>query len=199
MAKSSAGPLMYRLKVTLKHSKPPIWRRLLVDGDASLGDLHDIIQVAMGWDDDHLHFFLVGDVYYGQRDGFMALDDPEAVEEDSVRLRDVAAVEGGRFTYEYDFGDGWVHIILVEKILPRDPEQKLPVCLKGVRACPPEDIGGIWGYYDFLDALNDPQHPSHDRYMEWAKDFDPEAFDLEAVNARLSYVSQPPAPSSRRV
>ena len=183
-------PQAYQLKITLKNTKPPIWRRLLVDGDASLGDLHSVVQIAMGWDNDHLHQFIVGDVYYGEHSGFMALDDPEVVEEASVRLREVAPAAGRRFVYEYDFGDGWEHDILVEKIVPRDPDQLLPVCLKGVRACPPEDIGGVWGFYNFLDALNDPEHPDHDDYMEWAQDFDPEAFNLQAVNAALSRMAR---------
>jgi hypothetical protein len=183
-------PQAYQLKVTLKYSKPPIWRRLLVDGDSTLEDLHGIIQAAMGWEDDHLHQFIVGDHYYGPRHGFKALDDPDVKDESRVRLHQVAPTQGSQFRYEYDFGDGWEHIILVEKIMPRDPDQLLPVCLKGVRACPPEDIGGVWGYYAFLEALRDPNHPEHDDYMDWGESFDPEAFDLADVNARLSHMAQ---------
>jgi hypothetical protein len=92
-----------------------------------------------------------------------------------------------RFDYEYDFGDGWEHRILVEKILPLEPGRAYPVCIKGRRACPPEDVGGTWGYAAFLDAIGDPEHPEHDSYLEWiGGEFDPEAFDLDEVNDALS-------------
>ena len=94
--------------------------------------------------------------------------------------------ENERFLYEYDFGDSWIHEILVEKILPPEPKKRYPVCLKGKRACPPEDVGGPWGYADFLEAIRDPDHPEHEEYLEWAgEDFDPEAFDLDEVNRAL--------------
>jgi hypothetical protein len=94
--------------------------------------------------------------------------------------------EGQKFTYEYDFGDDWRHEVKVEKVLPPDAEQQLPMCIKGKRACPPEDIGGVWGYYEFLEAIKDPDHPDHEMYTEWrGDDFDPEAFDLDMVNSRL--------------
>jgi hypothetical protein len=191
-------PQAYQLKITLKYSKPPIWRRLLVADDSTLEYLHHVIQAAMGWENDHLHQFIVNDRYFGPRHGYMRMDDVE--DEGRIRLREIAPAEGSRFLYEYDFGDGWEHVILVEKILPRDPEQPLPVCLKGVRACPPEDIGGVWGYDAFLEAIRDPEHPEHDDYAEWVgESFDPEAFDLEAVNATLSRMAaQRKASRSRR-
>jgi len=102
-----------------------------------------------------------------------------------VRLNQIADA-GAKFVYEYDFGDSWEHILLVEKVLPMEPDQQYPVCIKGKRACPPEDVGGVWGYYGFLEAIQDPDHPEHEDYLEWiGEDFDPEAFDLDAVNAAL--------------
>ncbi len=179
MAKSK----IYQIKVTLKHSKPPIWRRLLVAEDTRLSDLHSIIQQAMPWWNCHLHQFDVGGVYFSTPHP----DDwAEMVDERKTKLSDVAGFEGAKFTYEYDFGDGWEHIILVEKILPPDPAQTLPVCIKGKRACPPEDVGGIWGYDSFLEAIENPDHPEHEMFVEWiGGEFDPEAFDLDAINQRL--------------
>ena len=176
---------IYQIKVTLKDTKPPIWRRLLVPGDFTLGDLHNIIQTAFGWWDYHLHQFIIGEVYFGVPypgyDDYLNMND-----ERKMRLHQITEREGFKFRYEYDFGDGWLHQVLVEKILPREPGQDYPVCIKGRRACPPEDVGGIWGYYYFLEAIADPEHEEHDQYLEWAGDeFDPAAFDLEGVNQAL--------------
>jgi hypothetical protein len=184
--KGASDHPIYQIKVTLKNTKPPIWRRLLVRSDSTLGDLHAIIQAAMGWWDYHLHQFIVGETYYGQPhpdyDDYL-----EMLDEEYVTLGQVAPREGAKFDYEYDFGDGWEHRVLVEKIVPPEPGQAYPVCIKGRRACPPEDVGGTWGYADFLDAIRDPEHPEHDSYLEWiGGDFDPEAFDLDEVNDALS-------------
>jgi hypothetical protein len=186
MAKKTASKApIYQLKITLEDSKPPIWRRVLVPGDATLEDLHDIIQVAMGWTNSHLHQFIVGQTYYGEPnpvyDGFVEMHD-----ERRFRLMQIANNEGFRFRYEYDFGDGWLHTLLVEKILEPEPGQQVPVCIKGKRACPPEDVGGVWGYGEFLEAIGDPEHPEHEDYLEWiGGEFNPQAFDLEETNAIL--------------
>jgi hypothetical protein len=174
---------IYQLKITLNESKPPIWRRLLVSGNTTLAKLHRIIQEGMPWQDYHLHQFIVGEVYYGVPS---PEDWHEVEDERRVRISQLAPQEKIKFTYEYDFGDDWLHTVLVEKSLPPDPEQKLPVCLKGKRACPPEDVGGIWGYDTFVEAIKNPEHDEHDDYLQWIGGmFDPEAFDLDAVNARL--------------
>ncbi len=181
--KSETGAQIYQIKVTLEGSKPPIWRRLRVSGDVTLAQLHDIIQIAMGWEGYHLHQFIVGNAYYGEPHPDYG---PEMRDERRVTLRQIAPREGMRFRYEYDFGDGWMHQILVEKFLPPEPGEVYPICIEGKRACPPEDVGGIWGYYDFLEAIRDPEHPEHEDYLEWiGGEFDPEAFDLEGVNEAL--------------
>jgi len=183
--------LAYRLKVTLKGSKPPIWRRLEVPGDITLAELHQVLQVAMGWTNSHLHSFKIGEIYYQEPDPFF---DPEfsmseIKDEKNFKLQQVAPREKMKFFYEYDFGDGWEHEILVEKIVPMTEERRHPVCLKGVKACPPEDIGGLWGYYDFLEIMEDPKHPEHEEMMEWmGGPFDPDKFDLEEVNKRLKKI-----------
>jgi hypothetical protein len=185
-AKRAAKGPIYQIKVTLEESKPPIWRRLLVRSDITLGDLHAIIQAAMGWWDYHLHQFIVGETYYGVPDPDYD-DYLEMHDEEEVTLAQVAPREGVKFRYEYDFGDGWLHQVLVEKVLPPEPGQSYPVCVKGRRACPPEDVGGMWGYQDFLEAIQDPNHEEHEEYLEWVGgEFDPEAFDLDGVNVALS-------------
>ena len=105
-------------------------------------------------------------------------------------MSQIVGGEGFKFVYEYDFGDSWEHIIVVEKIIPFDPAQALPICVKGKRACPPEDVGGIWGYETYLEAIQNPDHPEHAMYLEWGgDDFDPEAVDIEAINVALRELS----------
>jgi hypothetical protein len=173
---------IYQIKVTLAGSKPPIWRRILVPGDVNLQKLHDIIQVVMGWTNSHLHQFIVGQTTYGEPHPDYG---HEMRDERRVKLSQIARAEA-KFRYEYDFGDSWLHDLLVEKILPPEPGQRYPVCVKGKRACPPEDVGGVWGYEVFLEAIRNPDHPEHEMYLGWiGGGFDPEAFDLEGTNEIL--------------
>jgi len=177
---------VYRIKVTLKGIKPPIWRRIEVSDRITLAKLHLVLQVVMGWTDSHLHHFIIGKTYYGEPDPDFGVD---TVNEKRVELSQLPLTEKSKFIYEYDFGDSWEHEILIEKILPASDGKKAPVCLKGSRACPPEDIGGVWGYAEFLEAVDDPQHPEHEDMMEWVGgQFDPEAFDLAEVNQYLKRI-----------
>jgi hypothetical protein len=177
---------VYQIKVTLKHSKPPIWRRIQVQGDTKLSKLHLILQTAMGWWNAHLHQFIIGNTYYGEPHpdyGF------EMRDERKVKLNQIAPREKSKFIYEYDFGDSWEHELLVEKILPPEEGVFYPRCIKGKRACPPEDIGGVWGYDDFLETIKDPNHPEHEDMLEWiGGEFDPEEFDLDEVNEALKLI-----------
>ena len=178
---------VYQLKITLKGSKPPIWRRVQVASNTTLSELHKIIQVAMGWWDSHLHQFII----HGENFGIPEpdFDFMEVTSERGTKLSGVISDEKDKFIYEYDFGDSWEHVILVEKILPPDPNISYPICLKGKRACPPEDCGGIWGYNGFLEAIQDPDHPEHDDMLEWVGgEFDSEAFSLDEVNSRLKNI-----------
>lgn len=188
MSKKPAS--IYQIKITLDGIRPPIWRRIQATGSTTLLKLHAILQVVMGWQDYHLHQFTIADVTYG---------DPENDEwgewgiesEERYRLRQLVPGEGFRFHYEYDFGDGWRHTLLVEKVAPPDKGIRYPICLKGKRACPPEDVSGVWGYQNFLQAIGDPDHPEHDQRLTWVGgSFDPEAFDLEAVNAGLRRIGR---------
>ncbi|RJP48479.1 MAG: plasmid pRiA4b ORF-3 family protein [Anaerolineaceae bacterium] len=182
-----ATNLVYQLKVTLRGSKPPIWRRLLVSASTTLDRLHQIIQIAMGWTDSHLHQFIM-------ENGNYSIPGPEdwepVFDERRYRLNQIVPSEDYKFVYEYDFGDSWDHEILVEKILPIESTVKYPVCIKGKRACPPEDVGGVWGYDSFLDAMSDPNHKEHDFYFKWwGDDFDPDEFSIEKVNRFLRRIN----------
>jgi hypothetical protein len=186
-----AANLIYQLKVTLRDSKPPIWRRIQVPGSITLLKLHRVLQVVMGWEDYHLHQYIVDGVYYGTRDPEFELPGMEMENERGVKLYQIAPDVGSRFVYEYDFGDGWQHQIVVEKLLPpiAGNDGKYPRCIAGKRACPPEDVGGVWGYGDFLKVIRNPAHPDRDGMLEWAGgDFDPEEFDLEDINNALKKV-----------
>ncbi len=181
--KTSATGTVYQLKITLKGSRPPIWRRVQVLSSTTLGELHRIIQIAMGWTDSHLHQFTIHGEEYGE-------PQPEfdfyVQDEAKVKLSKVVTGEKFKFTYDYDFGDSWDHQILVEKVLPPAADGHYPVCLTGKRACPPEDCGGVWGYEEMLEAIKDPTHPEYENYQEWLpEDFDPEFFDLAEVNEAL--------------
>jgi hypothetical protein len=177
---------VYQLKVTLRDSHPTIWRRIQVSGDTTLAKLHHIVQEVMGWTDSHLHQFIVNGIYIGVPDP----DDWTHVEnEKRFKLSQIVPGEKFKFVYEYDFGDSWEHTLVVEKILPPEPGVHYPVCLKGKGACPPEDCGGIYGYYGLLEALQQPDHPEHDEMLEWVGgEFDPEAFDLDGINQALRLI-----------
>lgn len=177
---------LYEIKITLMELTPAIWRRVLVPRDIMLADLHHVIQIAMGWEDSHLHEFEIGRKRYGPM-----LDDPfgpdEAlVNEDIVHLNGVAKPKA-KFVYSYDFGDGWRHEIQIERELEAESGQRQASCIGGENACPPEDSGGPFGYPSMLDAMSDPQHEQHEEILEWmGEDFDPLRFDLAATNRRLA-------------
>ncbi len=179
---------IYQLKVTLRGSKPPIWRRLWVSENATLLDLHKIIQIAMGWTNSHLHQFIIAGQYYS----IPSVEDWQPViDERKYRLAKIAPSENSRFLYEYDFGDSWEHDIVVEEILPPDPAAHYPYCVTGRRACPPEDVGGVWGFQEFLAAMKDPQHEEHDGYVAWwGGYYDPAALDLDEINQQLQTINQ---------
>jgi hypothetical protein len=182
-AKRPSDLALYQLKVTLRDSKPPIWRRIQVTSDIRLSTLHRVLQVVMGWEGAHLHQFLAHGVSYGTPHPDFGF---EVKNEQQVSLQQVVSRVKDKLIYEYDFGDSWEHELLVEKILPLEEGKRYPVCLTGKRACPPEDCGGVWGYISFLEALHDPEHPEHEEMLEWiGGEFDPEAFDLDEVNVAL--------------
>ena len=174
---------IYQLKITLKDIRPPIWRRLLILSTDNLEDVHIALQIAMGWTNSHLHAFRKDHDSYGMPDDDFPSD---MLDEIDYRLDHLLQKEKDKFIYEYDFGDGWGHEVVLEKILPFEPGTKLPACIKGKRTCPPEDVGGFPGYEMFLETITDPSNPEYKEILEWVGgEFDPEHFDLVEVNDLL--------------
>lgn len=177
---------VYQLHVELCYTGPVIWRRLQVRG-VKLSKLHVILLLAMEWDGGHLHEFVIGGACYGEPDP----DYPHGLlVEDEKKITLMKALGARKtFTYLYDYGDDRQHRVKVEKVLPPDLDLPYPICLDGSNACPPEDVGGVPGYYEFLKAINDPTHEEHEAMLEWCGgSFDPAAFNLNEVNQRLSEV-----------
>ncbi len=174
-----------QLKITLQGTSPPIWRRIQVPEDLSLSQLHLILQLTMGWTNSHLHEFTI----QGQRYGTLYDDGWELEDinlEEEYTLGEVLPPRGEIFDYLYDFGDGWNHKIEVEEILSPVAALTFPRCLAGARACPPEDVGGISGYAEFVAVLQDPEDPEYGAYLTWAGgSFDPEQFNLQSVDQTL--------------
>ena len=173
----------YQFKITLLDIDPPIWRRIQVSDRYTLFDLHVAIQSAMGWNDRHLHMFRFDSIggriiEVGIPDEFSPSRIPGWAVDASTFFRE----PGDRAKYEYDFGDGWVHEVVLEEIVPREPKTKYPRCIAGARACPPEDCGGVPGYENLLRVLADVHDPEHQDMILWlARPFDPDAFDPAAV------------------
>jgi hypothetical protein len=177
-----AGTSIVSLKVTLRGTKPPVWRRILVPGGMTLGDLHRVIQAAMGWEDCHLHAFDIGGEQYGDRS---TVDD--VADEKRLTLNHLLKSGSTRFGYTYDFGDDWEHTVVIEKPLPTSAAAAYPACIAGKRNCPPEDCGGPWGYQHLLEVLADPAHPDHAEQREWfGEEFDPEEFAVATADAALA-------------
>jgi len=176
-----AGPVVYQLKVSLLDSPVPIWRRFQVESATTLQRLHHLLQTVMGWTDDHLHGFrLPQSGRTGSRRRYLPVEDED---ERTTRLADVLRRPKDSFLYEYDFGDGWQHEIILEEVLVPSSTVRYPMVVDGRGACPPEDVGGVSGYDHFLEVINDPQHPEHEEMNDWCEPgFDPSVFDVKAVN-----------------
>lgn len=187
-ALAASGPppsgAAYQLKIALRDVRPRVWRRVVVPADVTLDVLHEVVQVAMGWNDAHLHVWEIAGERYGASD-----PDWDVLAEGDVAIADLCA-EGETLDYTYDLGDNWEHAITVERLLLPAEAGEVPRCEAGARACPPEDIGGAPGYAELLGALAKPADAS-----EWACElaemydgFDPERFDVELVTRRLRAV-----------
>jgi len=171
---------VHQIKVTLRGSRPPIWRRILVYSDITLYKLHEILQVSMGWTDSHLHQYRVRDTYYGEPNDEFGM---RRKNEKKVKLNEILRKPKDRMVYEYDFGDGWEHDLVLEIVEFAQEGEKYPTVLKGKGACPPEDVGGIYGYYHFLEAIGNPEHLEHQDMIEWCDEFDPKEYDIEEANS----------------
>jgi Plasmid pRiA4b ORF-3-like protein len=172
---------VYAIKVTLLGTSPPVWRRILVPRDITLGNLHRTLQTVMGWTNCHLHQF-------GRQRQRMT--DPrsrvvtKAADENRTKLGELIWTVGARLLYEYDFGDGWQHELLLEEVLFGE-ESFQQICVAGKRCCPPEDCGGPQGFAEVLKAVQDANHPNHEEALEWLGDFVPESFSADKINRRL--------------
>ena len=182
---------LLQLRIELEHSHPLIWRTVLVPDTVTLVKLHEVIQVAMGWQDYHLHEYIMGNLHFGPVDpeSDPAWDlAPEMINEQRKRLKNVLGHER-QFKYIYDYGDNWCHAITVEKVIPLEDSMPITTCTGGEMACPPEDVGGIGGYCEFLEALADPRHEMHEDMMRWWGElFDPKYFDISDTNQRLRHL-----------
>jgi hypothetical protein len=174
-----ASERLFQFNITLVESKPPIWRRIQVK-NCTLDKFHERIQTAMGWNNSHLHRFEIKGERYGVPeyldDGY---DDFHCIDSTITKISEVVPEDGKRihFLYLYDFGDNWRHEVIFEGCLRAESGQRYPLCIEGERACPPEDVGGVSGYLEYLEALADPSHEQHDEFLEWRGPFDPEKFD----------------------
>jgi hypothetical protein len=177
----------FQIKITLRGSKPPIWRRVVVPVDIRLDKLHDVIQTVMGWHNGHLHAFEIdGEAYQGRSLGADWDEDSGALDESEFRLGELVSGAKDKFSYVYDFGDDWDHTLAIEKLIPASDHPPMMTCLAKKNRGPLEDSGGLWGYYDKLRIMADPNDPRHEEIAEWMDAIDPTEFNLEAVNQRLA-------------
>jgi hypothetical protein len=179
----------YQLRIELKHIKPTIWRRILVPESVTLAKLHPMLLWSMGWQGGHLHEYEIARLRYGIPPDEEWLGTERVHDERRFRLN--RFVESGmrRFKYLYDFGDHWEHTVAIEDVLARKEGGPSVLCLAGENACPPEDVGGAPGYFEFLAAINDLAHEEHSSMLQWiGGSFDPAAFNTAEVNERLSTI-----------
>lgn len=177
-----------QLEISLIDSSPKIWRRILVKKNTSFYKLHHIMQIAMGWQNYHLYEFNVDGYRIGEPD--LEFDDfqenDKIIASSELTLEQVIDRTKLKFDYEYDFGDGWQHQILIEKFLPIDKNFNYPTCTEGNLNCPPEDCGGIFGFYNLLEILADKEHSEREEMLEWVgKNYDSESIDLIGINSIL--------------
>jgi len=174
--------MIYQIKILLNNSKPPIWRRVLVPSNYTLSRLHDIIQISMGWSDNHLHRFTIKSEEYTKKYEDCEDENDESLDEAKFQIIELLKKKD-KIDYIYDFGDCWDHKIEVEDIL-KESEFKPPFCIKAVGNCPVEDSGGLWGYYEKLEILSNPKDPEYEEIKEYMGDYDKE-INLKDINSNL--------------
>lgn len=184
---SGRKAIVYRFKITLRDSNPAIWRRFETK-DVTLEVLHELIQTAMGWTNSHLHQFEIADIRYTEpRFMLGGFSDFGASDYGGMRVSDLVSDHGAklRMRYEYDFGDGWQHEVVLERVTDPKPGTRYPRCIDGERACPPEDVGGVYGFADYVESITNPNHSEHDDFLEWNGPFDPAEFDASQTTRRM--------------
>jgi hypothetical protein len=176
---------IYTLQVELDKVEPQVWRRIRVPGGISMRGLHEVLQWVLGWSQCHLYEFRIGDTCIGLPDEEYGATD---VVDETVSVEETLPGEGESFEYLYDFGDSWSHVITVKTV--EEGELETPEIEDGENAAPPEDVGGVWGYKEFLEALNDPDHPEHQMYSDWiVGDWDEHEFDRKLRNQILKDIN----------
>lgn len=177
-----------RLKITLTDTQPPIWRRVEVPAAITLKNLHAVIQAAMGWKNYHLYQFHVGkQTVNGPGFDDIGFSGQRNITAESVQLNGLITVGTKRFGYLYDMGDSWDHELRIEKVSPAETATTYPRFIDGAGQCPPEDVGGLPGFYNFLDALEDPAHPDHEELFDWhGGPFDPNDMGETAIQNRFA-------------
>jgi hypothetical protein len=181
------GERIYQFKIALLGINPTIWRRIQVK-NCTLDKLHSHVQLAMGWENSHLHHFMIDDKRYGDPDLLGDYVEPYDSESSlDLKIRAILPKSGKRFSfgYEYDYGDGWEHEIVFEGCLRSEKGVRYPICVEGERDCPPEDVGGTGGYEEYLQAMADPEHERHEEFMGWRGPFDPAKFDPAAASKKM--------------
>ena len=176
---------IYQIQVSLRGSKPKIWRRILIESNTKLPVLHQIIQIIAGWRNQHMHQFIKNGKYYGN-----GTSSDDIIDYKDTTVKDLLKKEKDKMTYEYDFGDSWEHFVLLEKILPIDDQKKYPLCVTGKKSFPPDNCGGLDGYDDLLEILANPKHKDHEEMKFWLKEFghknfDSDRFDVNEINEVL--------------
>ncbi len=177
---------IYRLRITLAHVKPQVWREVDIPSHYTLDDLHEVIQIVMDWEYRHMWEFRSGKTIYRspefEEDSIVPMETSSATD---VKLNQVLKSPNDFIHYIYDFGDDWLHEIVLKDIIEPDDSVSYPRCISGENAAPPEDCGGPIGYLELIEALKDKKHPEHEMWKEWAGDFDAQRFDLNLINEDL--------------
>ncbi|MFR9803782.1 plasmid pRiA4b ORF-3 family protein [Pseudonocardia sp. RS010] len=184
---------IFELEIVLAGVQPAVRGRVQVPGEIDLAVLHEVVQSVMGWTNSHLHEFEIA----GRRYGIPDPDWPSQHVTDEARAKLFRLVKpGDGFGYVYDFGDIWAHEIAVEKVLAAEAGVRYPRGVSGQGACPPEDVGGVWGYEEFQAVMADPAHPDHAERLEWAGGpFDPHRFEPAAADRALEWLAWRPLAS----
>lgn len=186
ISKDRNNKSIYMIKILLLETQPSVWRQFLVSSNITLHSLHLVVQDIMGWTKSHSYKFQIDKNTYANSDPGSGFNKKEFIDSRKTVFEHVINQKGETFRYEYDFGDSWNHMLLIEDIFKPKPGKKYPVCVSGERACPPEDCGGIHGYADLLNIIKEPSNEQYLDTITWlGGHFDPDLFDTQLVNRKL--------------
>lgn len=186
-AKLKPTELVYQFTISLLDTHPLIWRRIQIQ-DCFLEDLHYSIQAAMGWTNSHMHLFDIDRLTYGSKSQYGPKGEYEIIDGRRILLSNLLPRSKPRFVfrYTYDLDDSWEHEVVFEGPVAPDAKKKLPVCIEGERACPPENCGGTTDYQHMLWVLQVPEDDEYDETLEClGKNFAPEKFDVKKATLRM--------------